>query len=94
VSVQAQVLDMLADIRAAYGTAALFISHDLGVIHHVSDRVLVLRGGRVVEEGTAEQVFRAPRADYTRGLLDAVPGGRALRGAVTTTPTTDREDDR
>ncbi|WP_235515576.1 dipeptide ABC transporter ATP-binding protein [Curtobacterium sp. Leaf183] len=74
VSVQAQVLDLLADIRREYGTAALFISHDLGVIHHVSDRVLVLRDGRVVEEGPADQVFRSPSDPYTQGLLDAVPG--------------------
>lgn len=74
VSVQAQVLDLLADIRQAYGTAALFISHDLGVIHHVSDRVLVLRDGRVVEEGPADQVFRSPRDTYTQGLLAAIPG--------------------
>jgi len=51
VSVQAQVLDLLADIRAADGTALLFISHDLGVVHHLADRVLVLRGGEVVERG-------------------------------------------
>ncbi|MFJ4221943.1 dipeptide ABC transporter ATP-binding protein [Curtobacterium luteum] len=83
VSVQAQVLDLLADIQQAYGVAVLFISHDLGVIHHVSDRVLVLRHGRVVETGTAEQVFRAPRDPYTRGLLDAVPGSHvgALAGS-------------
>ncbi|WP_144764781.1 ABC transporter ATP-binding protein [Curtobacterium sp. 9128] len=74
VSVQAQVLDLLADIRQEYGTATLFISHDLGVIHHVSDRVLVLRDGRVVEEGPADRVFRSPHDPYTRGLLDAVPG--------------------
>ncbi|WP_267446059.1 ATP-binding cassette domain-containing protein, partial [Curtobacterium sp. GC_Cur_2] len=79
VSVQAQVLDLLADIQRTYGTAALFISHDLGVIHHVSDRVLVLRDGRVVEEGTADQVFSAPRDPYTRALLDAVPGVRVHR---------------
>ncbi|WP_083393334.1 ABC transporter ATP-binding protein [Curtobacterium sp. MMLR14_010] len=79
VSVQAQVLDLLAEIRRAYGTAALFISHDLGVIHHVSDRVLVLRDGRVVEEGPADQVFRDPQDPYTRGLLDAVPGVRVHR---------------
>lgn len=79
VSVQAQVLDLLADIRQEYGTAALFISHDLGVIHHVSDRVLVLRDGRVVEEGTADQVFRSPRDPYTQGLLDAIPGVSAHR---------------
>ncbi|WP_439689215.1 dipeptide ABC transporter ATP-binding protein [Curtobacterium sp. SP.BCp] len=79
VSVQAQVLDLLADVQQAYGVAVLFISHDLGVIHHVSDRVLVLRHGRVVETGTAEQVFSSPRDPYTRGLLDAVPGARTRR---------------
>ncbi|WP_182046617.1 dipeptide ABC transporter ATP-binding protein [Curtobacterium sp. ME26] len=84
VSVQAQVLDLLADIQEAYGVAILFISHDLGVIHHVSDRVLVLRHGRVVETGTAEQVFRAPQDAYTQGLLDAVPGARVHRAAATT----------
>jgi peptide/nickel transport system ATP-binding protein len=74
VSVQAQVLDLLADIQAAYGTAALFISHDLGVIHHVSDRVIVLKDGRVVEQGDADRVFRAPAHEYTRALLAALPG--------------------
>jgi peptide/nickel transport system ATP-binding protein len=74
VSVQAQVLDLLADIRSAYGTAALFISHDLGVIRHSTDRVLVLKDGRVVEEGPTEDVFSDPQAEYTKLLLSAVPG--------------------
>ncbi|WP_308168303.1 ABC transporter ATP-binding protein [Nonomuraea sp. NEAU-A123] len=73
VSIQAQVLDLLAEIQAEYGTAMLFISHDLGVVHHVSDRVLVMKDGRVVEEGEVEQVFQQPRHPYTRALVDAVP---------------------
>ncbi|MET7336875.1 ABC transporter ATP-binding protein [Nonomuraea sp. NPDC005650] len=73
VSIQAQVLDLLADIQAEYGTAMLFISHDLGVVHHVSDRVLVMKDGRVVEEGEVTEVFTRPRHPYTRELVAAVP---------------------
>ena len=73
VSVQAQVLDLLADIRAEDGTALLFISHDLGVVHHLADRVLVLHDGAVVEQGPVDSVFTNPRHDYTRALLAAVP---------------------
>ncbi|MGX1612521.1 dipeptide ABC transporter ATP-binding protein [Micromonospora chalcea] len=73
VSVQAQVLDLLAELRAADGTALLFISHDLGVVHHLSDRVLVMHDGTVVEQGPVGDVFTYPRHDYTRSLLDALP---------------------
>ncbi|WP_410813982.1 dipeptide ABC transporter ATP-binding protein [Micromonospora sp. 067-2] len=73
VSVQAQVLDLLADLRAADGTALLFISHDLGVVHHLSDRVLVMHDGAVVEQGPVGDIFTYPRHDYTRSLLDALP---------------------
>ena len=73
VSVQAQVLDLLADIRATDGTALLFISHDLGVVRHLADRVLVMRDGAVVESGPVDDVFGRPRHDHTRALLDAVP---------------------
>ncbi|KUL96485.1 ABC transporter ATP-binding protein [Bosea sp. WAO] len=73
VSVQAQVLDLLAELQAASGTALLFISHDLGVIHHLTDRVLVMKDGRTVETGAVETVFAAPAHSYTRALLDAVP---------------------
>jgi peptide/nickel transport system ATP-binding protein len=73
VSVQAQVLDLLAGIRAADGTALLFISHDLGVVHHLADRVLVMRDGRVVEQGPVDTVFARPSHEYTRALLAAVP---------------------
>jgi peptide/nickel transport system ATP-binding protein len=73
VSIQAQVLDLLADLQSELKVAYLFISHDLGVIHHVSDRVLVMKDGRVVESGSAEQIFNSPRAEYTQQLLAALP---------------------
>ncbi|MFG1603257.1 ATP-binding cassette domain-containing protein [Actinoplanes sp. NPDC049265] len=73
VSVQAQVLDLLAGIRAEDGTALLFISHDLAVVRHLADRVLVMKDGVVVEEGPAERVFAAPEHEYTRALLAAAP---------------------
>ncbi|TFY86303.1 ABC transporter ATP-binding protein [Pseudomonas kairouanensis] len=73
VSVQAQVLDLLADLQAELGLAYLFISHDLGVIRHVSDEVLVMRQGQVVESAAVEDLFNHPQHDYTRRLLGAVP---------------------
>jgi peptide/nickel transport system ATP-binding protein len=73
VSVQAQVLDLLAGIRETDGTALLFISHDLGVIRDIADRVLVMHDGRVVEQGSVKAVFDHAGHEYTRALLDAVP---------------------
>jgi peptide/nickel transport system ATP-binding protein len=73
VSVQAQVLDLLADLQASLGLAYLFISHDLGVIRHVSDEVLVMRHGQVVESASVETLFESPQHEYTRRLLGAVP---------------------
>jgi peptide/nickel transport system ATP-binding protein len=73
VSIQAQVLDLFADVQQQLGLAMVFISHDLGVIHHVSDEVLVMKDGVVVERGPAETVFTAPQHHYTQALLSAVP---------------------
>ncbi|MFF2043810.1 dipeptide ABC transporter ATP-binding protein [Kitasatospora sp. NPDC058170] len=73
VSVQAQVLDLLAEVRERTGVSVLFISHDLGVIRHTSDRVLVMKDGEVVEEGAVERLFADPRHPYTRQLLAALP---------------------
>jgi microcin C transport system ATP-binding protein len=70
-SVQAQIVDLLRDLQKKHGFTYLFISHDLRVIRAMSDRVIVMRGGKVVETGSAQQVFEAPREDYTKALLDA-----------------------
>jgi peptide/nickel transport system ATP-binding protein len=72
-SVQAQVLDLFADLRRQLGMALLFISHDLGVIRHTSDRVLVMREGVVVESGDVADVFGSPSHEYTQRLLAALP---------------------
>jgi len=73
VSVQAQILDLLSDLQEQLGVSYLLISHDLGVIHHMSDRVLVMQDGNAVEQGTADEVFYNPRHAYTQRLLECLP---------------------
>jgi oligopeptide transport system ATP-binding protein len=73
VSVQAQVLNLLADVQDKTGVGYLFVTHDLAVVRQVADDVLVMRSGRVVERGTAEQVLDHPEHPYTRALREAVP---------------------
>ncbi|WP_037623658.1 ABC transporter ATP-binding protein [Streptomyces aureus] len=73
VSIQAQILALLARIRADTGTALLFITHDLGAVRHISDDVLVMRAGRVVEHGPVGSVLDAPEDPYTRRLIDSIP---------------------
>ncbi|HNI07110.1 MAG TPA: ATP-binding cassette domain-containing protein, partial [Thiobacillaceae bacterium] len=75
VSVQAQILNLLADLRREHGLAYLFITHNLSVVGYLADRVAVMRGGRIVESGPAEQIFSRPENDYTKLLLASAPGG-------------------
>ena len=74
VSVQAQILKLLEEIRALTGIAVLFITHDLRVAAQICDTVIVMQNGHIVEAGSAENVLTAPRQDYTRALIDAAPG--------------------
>ncbi|MCG2606218.1 MAG: ABC transporter ATP-binding protein [Achromobacter sp.] len=73
VTVRAQVLDLFADLQERHGFSCLFISHDLGVVEQVADRVVVMRDGGIVEQGTRDTVFDQPREEYTRSLLSAIP---------------------
>lgn len=73
VSVQAQILNLLMDLRAERGIGLVLISHDLGVVRYLCQRVVVMKAGEVVEEGPVEEVFAAPRHPYTRLLLDSIP---------------------
>ena len=74
VTIQAQILEMLGELKERFNLALLLITHDFGVIAEMADRVAVMRGGRLVEEGPVRQILRAPSHDYTRRLLSAVPG--------------------
>ena len=76
-SIQAQVVNLLADLRAELKLALVFISHDLHVVRHLSDRIAVMYLGRIVEEGRAAEVFSAPAHPYTRALIEATPSMRA-----------------
>jgi len=73
VSIQAQIINLLKDLQREFGLAYLFIAHDLAVVRSVSDRIVVMHQGRIVETGTAEAVYTTPREDYTKALLASVP---------------------
>jgi microcin C transport system ATP-binding protein len=73
-SVQAQIVDLLRDLQARHDLAYLFISHDLRVVRALASDLLVMRAGKVVEQGPAERIFASPREDYTRALLAAALG--------------------
>ena len=80
VTVQAQILDLLRDLRHQHKLAVLFISHDLGVISRIADHVAVMYAGEIVEMGSVEQIFSAASHSYTRGLISAIPTMRTDRG--------------
>jgi len=83
VSVQAQILNLLQDLQEEFGLSMLFITHDIGVVRQIADRVVVMQGGRIVEEGAASQVLVQPAHEYTAQLLDSVPSlERAFVGAA------------
>ena len=76
VSVQAQVLNLLNDLKKAFGFSLLFISHDLSVVRYISDRMLVMRNGKIEESGDAEEIYNNPQQEYTRKLIAAIPSIR------------------
>jgi ABC-type dipeptide/oligopeptide/nickel transport system ATPase component len=76
VTIQAQVLDLMRELKARLNLALLLITHDFGVIAEMADRVAVMYKGRLVEQGPVRQILRAPQHEYTRALLAAVPGTR------------------
>jgi ABC-type oligopeptide transport system ATPase subunit len=73
--VQAQVLNLLKDLQRDLGLSYVFISHDLAVVRHMADELLVMLAGKVVEQGDAERIYLTPAHAYTRALLDAIPRG-------------------
>ncbi len=84
VTIQAQILDLMRELKARTGAAIMLITHDLGVVAEMAQRVVVMYAGRKVEEGSVEALFATPRHPYTRGLLDSIPKlGAASRGAAT-----------
>jgi peptide/nickel transport system ATP-binding protein len=83
VSVRAQILNLLEDLRRGYELTVLLVSHDLSVVRQMSDRVLVMYQGRIVEAASTRELFRAPRHPYTRALLDSVPTLKKRRAAST-----------
>jgi len=79
VTIQAEILDLLREMKAAYNLSMLLITHDLGVIAQTADRVAVMYGGKIVEQAPVRDIFHRPQHPYTRALLAAVPGGPAAR---------------
>jgi peptide/nickel transport system ATP-binding protein len=74
VSVQAQVLNLLNDLKRDFKLTYLFISHDLSVVYQMSDRIMVMNKGKIEEIGEAKQVFHNPKSEYTKSLLASIPG--------------------
>ncbi|MFZ4059054.1 MAG: ATP-binding cassette domain-containing protein, partial [Ferruginibacter sp.] len=79
VSIQAQILNLINDLKADFKFSSLFITHDLSVVKYISDRILVMQSGNIIEQGTALNVFQNPQQAYTKKLIDAIPGKRFLK---------------
>ena len=77
VSVQAQILNLLAHLRDSLGLSLIFITHNIGVVEYLADRVAVMHDGRIIEQGDASELIEHPQHDYTRALLASVPRLRA-----------------
>ena len=86
VTVQAQILKLLAELKAAQGMSMLFITHDLGIVRKIADRVCVMTGGKIVETGPTKQIFDNPQHEYTRHLLAAEPKGNPPSADLTADP--------
>jgi peptide/nickel transport system ATP-binding protein len=81
VSVQAQVLNLLKELQQDFNLTYLFISHDLGVVKFMSDRIMVMNQGKIEEIGSAENIYRHPQRDYTKQLIMAIPKGSPPKAA-------------
>ena len=73
VSIQAKIINLLLRLQRELNISYIFISHDLSVVRHIADRVMVMYGGKVVEEGITEDIFSNPKDDYTKTLLESIP---------------------
>jgi len=82
VTIQAQVLDLIVNLVDEYDLTMLFVSHDLAVVRYIADRILVMHLGQIVETGSAEDVFDRPQHDYTRKLMNAIPGKSLLESGA------------
>jgi oligopeptide/dipeptide ABC transporter ATP-binding protein len=82
VTIQARILELIAELKERLETSVLYISHDLSLVKEICDRVVVMYAGRIIETGTTEEVFRAPKHPYTRGLMAAVPSALHRRGEL------------
>jgi peptide/nickel transport system ATP-binding protein len=75
ISVQAQVLNLMNDLKKEFGFTIIFISHDLSVVHYISDRIMVMNQGRIEESGKADDIYFNPQSAYTKKLIDSIPKG-------------------